>query len=29
VAPALVGRAKLAIAGTDLREAQGVKSWLG
>jgi phosphotransferase system enzyme I (PtsI) len=28
VAPALVGRTKLAVAGTDLREAQGVKSWL-
>jgi len=28
VAPALVGRAKLAIAGTDLREAQGAASWL-
>ncbi len=28
VAPALVGRTKLAIAGVDLREVQGVKSWL-
>jgi phosphotransferase system enzyme I (PtsI) len=28
VAPTLVGRTKLAIAGTDLREAQGAKSWL-
>jgi len=29
VAPALVGRVKLAIAGTDLREVQGAKTWLG
>jgi phosphotransferase system enzyme I (PtsI) len=29
VPAALVGRAKLAIAGTDLREVAGVKSWLG
>ena len=28
VAPALVGRAKLAITTTDLREVQTVKSWL-
>jgi phosphotransferase system enzyme I (PtsI) len=28
VAPALVGRTKLAIAGIDLRETQGARSWL-
>jgi phosphotransferase system enzyme I (PtsI) len=28
VAPALVGRTKLAIASADLRDVQGVKSWL-
>jgi phosphotransferase system enzyme I (PtsI) len=28
VSPALVGRTKLTIAGVDLREAQGPKSWL-